>query len=53
MCVAPDGDVTDVRLARSSGEPHFDDAVVRDVRRWQLAPTSRASCSRKVITYVP
>ena len=53
MCLAANGDITGVALLGSSGEPHFDAAVIHDIRHWQLAAPGRAVCAKKAITYVP
>jgi len=53
VCVAANGEITDVALLGSSGEPHYDDAVIQDVRHWQLAAPGRAICAKRAITYVP
>lgn len=53
LCVSPSGTVTDVRLARSSGDVHYDAAIEQDVRHWSRATKATNTCERARITYVP
>jgi hypothetical protein len=53
LCVSPSGAVTDVRLARTSGDVHYDAAVEQDVRHWSLAAQTTKPCERAKVTYLP
>jgi TonB family protein len=55
LCVNPDGNVTEVALARSTGMSALDTAIIDDVRGWQFAelpgtPTLR-TCQRAALAY--
>lgn len=53
LCVSPSGSVTDVRLARTSGDLHYDAAVEQDVRHWSGATHTTNGCERAKVTYMP
>lgn len=55
LCVSPQGSVTDVAIARSSGLSDLDTAIIDDVRAWQFAelpgPTTLRTCQRATLAY--
>ncbi len=55
LCVSPDGNVTDVALAGSTGLSDLDTAIIDDVRAWQFAELPGAStlrtCQRTTLAY--
>jgi hypothetical protein len=55
LCVSPDGNVTDIALARTTGLSDLDTAIVDDVRAWQFAELPGAStlrtCQRTTLAY--
>ena len=55
VCVSPDGNVTDVALAGSTGLSDLDTAIIDDVRAWQFAELPGAStlrtCQRTTLAY--
>jgi TonB family protein len=55
LCVSPQGSVTDVAIARSSGMSDLDTAIVDDVRAWQFAempgPSSVRTCRQATLAY--
>jgi TonB family protein len=55
LCVAPDGHVTKIGLAKSSSNDAFDHALVRDVADWQFTaipgPANVEACRRATIAY--
>lgn len=55
LCVSPDGNVTDVALAGSTGLSDLDTAILDDVRAWQFAELPGAStlrtCQRTTLAY--
>ena len=46
LAVQPDGSISDIRIARSSGHPRLDAAAVRSLRRAKFQP---ATCHGKPI----
>jgi TonB family protein len=54
LCVAPNGHTVDVRLAASSGERSYDEAVVRDAARWRYEPFTASApvCEPATVTYL-
>lgn len=57
LCVAPGGETVHVRLAQSSGDRTYDDAVVRDAATWSYEPFATSSgspvCEPASVTYLP
>jgi hypothetical protein len=57
LCVAPSGETVAVRLASSSGEPKYDEAVLIDAARWRYVPSTATSsgsiCEPATVTYLP
>lgn len=55
LCVAPNGEVTKVALAKSSSFEAFDDALVRDAHDWRFAampgPATVQSCRHATVAY--
>jgi len=56
LCVAPDGRVAEVAIARSSGMPEFDRALVSGAEGWTYQPFPGASdakvCEHFAISYI-
>ncbi len=59
LCVAPDGRVTEVRLAQGSSFEPFDTALLHDARQWQFAAmpgqtaaTRLQTCERATVKYL-
>lgn len=57
MCVTPGGQVSTVKVERSSTLAAFDDAVVADVAQWRFAtqpgPDTLKTCELATIVYRP
>jgi TonB family protein len=55
LCVAPDGSVSNVELARSSGMPAFDAAVIEGAASWSYEPFTAADdaprCKDVAVSY--
>lgn len=55
LCVSPDGNVTDIALARTTGLSDLDTAILDDVRAWQFAElpgdSSLRTCQRTTLAY--
>lgn len=55
LCVSPEGNVTDVALARTTGLSELDTAIIDDVRAWQFAELPGSStlrtCQRTELAY--
>jgi len=55
LCVAPDGHVTKISVARGSSYEAFDHALVRDAAQWQFeklpGPATVESCRRATVAY--
>jgi protein TonB len=52
VLVGPDGRVSDIEIASSSGSPRLDQAALGAVRRWRWAPQKRAGTAVAVKGYV-
>jgi len=57
VCVGPDGGVTGVEIARSSGSAALDEAALRDISSWRYesfrAPAQVRVCKPIALTYHP
>lgn len=53
VVLGPDGNVADIRIARSSGHSRLDEAALRAVRRWRWSPTIRNGEAVQVRGTVP
>lgn len=55
LCVAPDGHVTKLALAKSSTYEPFDHALLRDVADWQFSalpgPANVEACRKATVAY--
>jgi len=55
LCVAPDGHVTKIGIAKGSSSEAFDHALVRDAADWQFTqlpgPLNVEACRRATIAY--
>ena len=55
VCVGQSGDTASVKLAASSGDRSYDQAILDDVARWRYEPLRNAglACEQATVTYVP
>ena len=57
LCISASGKVTNIALVESSSFDAFDEALLRDVERWQFStqpgPEALHTCERAKITYRP